>query len=80
MTIIMNNPNSDRPSDMLDQARELSESERERGVMEVLSAISGEGCDDCQDCGDQIPQARRDAAPWAVRCVGCQSDFEHTRA
>lgn len=70
----------DRSRDILDQAAELAESERGCGVAAVLASISGEGCDDCQDCGDQIPQARRAAAPWAVRCVDCQSDFEHTRA
>lgn len=70
----------DRSRDILDLASELAESERGRGVAAVLASISGEGCDDCQDCGDQIPQARRAAAPWAVRCVDCQSDFEHKRA
>lgn len=29
--------------------------------------------DDCIDCGDEIPTARRKAAPWATTCIGCQS-------
>ncbi len=29
--------------------------------------------DDCIDCGDEIPTARRQAAPWATTCIGCQS-------
>ena len=25
----------------------------------------------CLDCGDEIPKARREAAPWASKCVQC---------
>lgn len=28
---------------------------------------------DCEDCGNEIPAARRQAAPWATTCIGCQS-------
>lgn len=28
---------------------------------------------DCEECGDEIPAARRQAAPWATTCVACQS-------
>ncbi|MBY5969888.1 TraR/DksA C4-type zinc finger protein [Halomonas denitrificans] len=27
---------------------------------------------ECQECGDEIPEARRQAAPWATNCIGCQ--------
>ena len=27
---------------------------------------------ECEDCGQEIPQARRDAAPWATTCIECQ--------
>lgn len=30
----------------------------------------------CQDCGRAIPAARRAALPGALRCIGCQDDFE----
>lgn len=30
----------------------------------------------CQDCGATIPQARLDAYPMALRCVGCQTAAE----
>lgn len=33
---------------------------------------AGKGQDWCEDCGEDIPQERRAAAPWAVRCVPCQ--------
>lgn len=28
--------------------------------------------DECLDCGEQIPSARRQAAPWATTCIECQ--------
>ncbi|SDG27587.1 phage/conjugal plasmid C-4 type zinc finger protein, TraR family [Onishia taeanensis] len=28
---------------------------------------------DCEECGDEIPAARREAAPWATTCIECQS-------
>ena len=30
----------------------------------------------CEECGDEIPVARVRAAPWATRCVQCQSMAE----
>lgn len=29
-------------------------------------------CPECEDCGEEIPAARRHAAPWAVTCAECQ--------
>jgi len=26
----------------------------------------------CEECGEEIPQARRHAAPWATTCTECQ--------
>jgi len=30
----------------------------------------------CLECGDEIPQARREAAPGCQYCVTCQSERE----
>jgi phage/conjugal plasmid C-4 type zinc finger TraR family protein len=27
---------------------------------------------ECEDCGNEIPAARRQAAPWATTCIECQ--------
>lgn len=35
--------------------------------------------EDCEDCGDEIPLARRKAAPHAVRCIDCQTRHEARR-
>jgi phage/conjugal plasmid C-4 type zinc finger TraR family protein len=45
-------------------------------VAQVQGAVSGQGSDDCNDCGDPIDAARRQAAPFAVRCVRCQAAVE----
>jgi len=34
-------------------------------------------CAECEDCGDEIPQARRHAAPWATTCTECQGIREN---
>lgn len=31
---------------------------------------------ECEDCGKSIPLSRLNALPYAVRCVGCQRQFE----
>ncbi|WP_106418205.1 TraR/DksA C4-type zinc finger protein [Salinicola tamaricis] len=28
---------------------------------------------ECEGCGEEIPAARREAAPWATTCIECQS-------
>ncbi|MEG0920635.1 MAG: TraR/DksA family transcriptional regulator [Comamonas sp.] len=38
-----------------------------------------ESANECRDCGDDIPEARRQAAPGTQRCVGCQGAFEGMR-
>ncbi|MCE8002564.1 TraR/DksA family transcriptional regulator [Billgrantia ethanolica] len=35
---------------------------------------------DCEDCGDEIPAARRQAAPWATTCIECQGIREQRAA
>lgn len=45
-------------------------------VAQVRGATRGRGSDDCHDCGAQIEAARRQAAPFAVRCLPCQAAVE----
>lgn len=37
--------------------------------VEIKGVVVGE----CDDCGEEIPTARRQAAPWATTCIECQS-------
>lgn len=65
--------------DPADQATGLEMADRACGVAAVRSLIQGPGADDCEDCGEDIPKARRLAAPWAVCCVECQQLREVSR-
>ena len=64
------------PADPLDRASELEEAERAAGAQSVRAQLAQPGATECEDCGDQIPEERRLAAPWAVRCVYCQEVVE----
>lgn len=46
------------------------------GVSAVRARLQGEGQDDCDECGCDIPQARRQAMPSAIRCAPCQEAVE----
>lgn len=34
---------------------------------------------ECVDCGSEIGEKRKQAVPYAVRCVACQSEFERDK-
>lgn len=34
---------------------------------------------ECEECGNDIPAARRKAAPWATTCIECQTVLEERR-
>ena len=33
----------------------------------------------CIDCEEPIPEARRNAVPGCMRCIGCQAELERKR-
>lgn len=68
-----------RMSDPLDFAEILAAAERDAGIARVQAAVAETGAADCADCGDAIPDLRRAAVPFAVRCAGCQGLFERGR-
>lgn len=49
-------------------------------VARVQAEVSGQGGGTCDDCGEEIEAARKVAAPFARRCVGCQEVRERRRA
>ena len=47
-------------------------------IAEVQKKMEQPGSDFCEDCGESIPLARKQAAPWCIRCVFCQELYEKT--
>lgn len=62
--------------EMLLQAEQRVEAERDRAIAAASAAVAAPGVEICVDCGAAIPPARRVVAPWAKRCVECQEIYE----
>ena len=56
--------------------QELIEQAVNRTKRSIHHERSHVGPVDCDDCGKAIPEKRLEAAPWATRCVVCQSAAE----
>jgi DnaK suppressor protein len=53
-------------------------SEHVLGEIEAaLSRIEGGTFGVCTNCGEQIPEERLEALPWATLCIDCQRNLEH---
>lgn len=63
-------------ADELDLAEDIVAAERDASIARVQAALAPSGATECEDCGDDTPHGRRVAAPFAVRCAGCQVRFE----
>lgn len=65
---------------MTEQQFEMAAALEARNRADAIDAarrvIEAEGSADCEDCGEPIPGERRLAAPFAVRCLGCQEAQE----
>lgn len=59
-------------ADNADIAADLMERRMQAALSSRLSLRIPNTDPDCEDCGQQIPQPRRDALPWATTCVECQ--------
>ena len=53
-----------------------ADQERDAGVRSVRDAVRQMGEIHCVDCEEPIERTRREAAPFARRCLGCQTSFE----
>lgn len=56
----------------LERSEARVELEREQSAKAARSAIARSGNAECADCGEVISEARRQAAPFAQRCIDCQ--------
>jgi len=60
----------------LDMAEALASQERAEAIAAAQRQVQTHGQEECEDCGELIPPDRRAAAPFAVRCLACQSGIE----
>lgn len=67
---------ADREVDLARSDQDMSEL---RAVKEALVRLRGGKYGLCADCGDEIPFARLQHSPDALRCVTCQTAFESQR-
>lgn len=65
--------------DLMDEAQERTERERDAAVARVRARARGLGSPECQGCGEPIEPARRNAMPNATRCIACQESLERYR-
>ena len=67
-------------ADHADFAGEIIEETTVRNVSSIRAELDGDGQDYCEECGDDLSVERREAAPWAIRCVPCAGVFERKQA
>jgi DnaK suppressor protein len=69
---------ADRDSEGLDRdiALEANREKMLEGIDRSLERINDGSYGRCEDCGCEIPKARLDALPFAVRCVECEEKQE----
>lgn len=60
-----------------DRAQALEQKAVARATTLARARLQGIGSDICVLCGEPIPEARRQAAPHANTCLGCQAELEH---
>ena len=64
-------------TDIIDRAND----EAQRWLDEQIAKTHHNATDDteCIDCGEPIGEKRKQAVPWAVRCIRCQTAYEEKR-
>ena len=64
-------------TDIIDRAND----EAQRWLDEQIAKNHHNATDDteCIDCDEPIGQQRKQAVPWAVRCIKCQTAYEEKR-
>lgn len=63
-------------TDIADMAEARIDRERSKLAGLLQARVSPVPNTHCDDCGEQIPEARKMAAPFATRCIHCQERFE----
>ena len=66
-------------ADEADVSAPAVDAERDSAVQRVAAQLARTGTLVCVGCGEQISADRRRAAPWATRCIDCQSRHDRER-
>lgn len=66
-------------ADIADYANDLVLDRIEEMLHKRRGAAATSSAEFCEDCGDDIPPARRLAAPGCTRCIDCQAMDELER-
>jgi RNA polymerase-binding transcription factor DksA len=67
---------SDLYEEELDETEHILLEAEERRIDDARRALADGTYGTCRNCGRQIPAARLEAAPEAVRCLDCQRHFD----
>lgn len=59
-----------------DRAEAVTAAERDSAAARAMRAVSASGLAECVDCSAPLSEARRRAAPFATRCIACQTSHE----
>lgn len=65
---------------VIEAAERAVEAESAAAVARVRAEVATRGDGICGDCGEEIEAARMAAAPFATRCLVCQTGHERRRA
>jgi phage/conjugal plasmid C-4 type zinc finger TraR family protein len=63
----------------LELAELRAEQERDAAICAAMQAVETRGSPVCVDCEGVIPTERRQAAPFATRCIDCQMFHEQEK-
>ena len=62
--------------EIIDQANELEELQREAAIAKCRINHSAVSATHCRDCGEEIPERRRELVAGCLRCSDCQEEEE----
>ena len=61
----------------VENGERLVEAEWDAGIARSAAFLARKASKSCVECGEDIGEERRKAAPFARRCIDCQTVFEH---
>lgn len=62
-----------------DRAEMIAAAERDSAAARASLAVQALGQSECEECGAHLSPERMEAAPFATRCIACQTAFERRR-